>query len=86
MSTGVSNESSIGTIINYLELFFGLVKPTPKPTARPTITSSTTKAMSSTLVHPPLFATCLLFLKSENFSPLGPVTSLYSVYGGGART
>jgi hypothetical protein len=70
-------------VVTYLKLFFDLVNPTPKPTARPTMMSSTISAIRSTLVHPPLFATCLLFLKSENFSPLGPVTLSYSPPGGG---
>lgn len=74
---------SVNAVATYLELFFRLVNPTPKPTARPTMMSSTINAIRSTLVHPPLFATCLLFLKSENFSPLGPVTLSYSPPGGG---
>jgi len=74
---------SVNAVVTYLKLFFDLVNPTPKPTARPTIMSSTINAIRSTLVHPPLFATCLLFLKSENFSPLGPVTLSYSLPGGG---
>jgi hypothetical protein len=65
---------SVNAVSTYLKLFFDLVNPTPKPTPRPTMTSNTINAIRSTLVHPPLFATCLLFLKSENFSPLGPLT------------
>ena len=82
MPIKVSTCSGINTIIEYLEFPFDLVSPTPKPTAKPTITNRTIKAISSTLINPPLFAMCLLFLKSENFSPRGPVTSLKSVYDG----
>ena len=65
---------SVIAVSTYLRLSFDLVNPTPKPTPRPIMTSNTINAIRSTLVHPPLFATCLLFLKSENFSPLGPLT------------
>lgn len=67
-----------GAVSTYLEVPFDLDNPTPRPTARATMTASTIEVMMQSLVHPPRFVTCLLFLKSENFSPLGPVMSLYS--------
>ena len=69
----------------YLVAEWWCCSPTPRPTARPTIRARSTTPISRNLFHPPRFDTCLLFLKSENFSPLGPVTtSLYTVYGGGS--
>ena len=62
-----------------------LVSPTPRPTARAIITASTIKPMHASRINPPRVGGRWFLRTSANFSPFGPRTSVYSVYGGGFR-
>ena len=70
-------------LYTYLLLCF-LCRPTASPTTRATRQAMKITATTQMRRHPPLRATYALFLKSSNFSPLGPFTS-HSVYVGGDR-
>ena len=66
-------------------LEFFLVSPTPSPTPRAIATMARTTIMRTNLSQPPLRGIVRFFLRSANFSPLGPIRLLYSLYGGGLR-
>jgi hypothetical protein len=62
-----------------------LVKPTPRPTAKAITITRMIKPIQASRKKPPRLGGRWFLRSSLNFSPLGPTTSVYSVYGGGFR-